>query len=554
MLSDVGVPSPPNGLVGPADARVETERVFCARDWAAFAVLSAVLLLAVLEAAAATRRTAGLGVGTLLWLPVSLAGAVGFAMYLGRWATLPLMRRPVPAPVSLAHDGPPRIAVVTTFVPGSEPVEMLRQSVRAMVAMRLPHDTWVLDEGGDPHVAEVCRRLGARHFTRRGVARYQRSEGVFQSCTKHGNYNAWLDAVGYDGYEVIVNFDPDHVPGPAFLERTIGYLDDPSIGYVQAAQGYYNQSESLVARGAAEETYTYYASVQMSSFALGYPIVTGCHTVHRTAALREVGGFAAHEADDLLVTVLYRSKRWRGVYVPELLALGLVPADWSGYINQQRRWARSVLDVKLRVFPRLAKELPLVERVVSLCHGLYYLHGVSSALFVVVLAAALATGLGPDHFGSSDLLRMALLVGTLVATDLFRQRFLLDRRREFGLHWRSGFLRFAKWPYVLVALVDALRNRYGAYEITPKRRASGGSTARRLAAAHAAAGSVVALGLGAGLVTGRLEVPAAVVAGGYLVATASVVVVALGREGPGRAVALDPRRYAPVAGVGCPER
>jgi len=45
---------------------------------------------------------------------------------------------------------------------------------------------------------------------------------------------------------------------------------------------------------------------------------------------------------------------------------------------------------------------------------------------------------------------MKLVVVSLIlqATDLYRQRFFLDPRHEWGLHVRAGFLRwFAKWPY-----------------------------------------------------------------------------------------------------------
>jgi cellulose synthase (UDP-forming) len=70
---------------------------------------------------------------------------------------------------------------------------------------------------------------------------------------------------------VIVAFDPDHVPDRNFLVRVLGYFADPDVGYVQAAQVYYNPAARLVARGAAEETYAYYSSIQMSSYAVGYP-------------------------------------------------------------------------------------------------------------------------------------------------------------------------------------------------------------------------------------------------------------------------------------------
>jgi hypothetical protein len=47
---------------------------------------------------------------------------------------------------------------------------------------------------------------------------------------------------------------------------------------------------------------------------LGYPIVTGCHNTHRVTALRQVGGFAPHAADDLLMTLHYSVGGWKGVH------------------------------------------------------------------------------------------------------------------------------------------------------------------------------------------------------------------------------------------------
>jgi hypothetical protein len=386
-------------------------------------------------------------------------------MYLARWWTLPLMRRPVPVPPRPGL----RVGVATTFVPGAEPLEMLADTVAALVAMDYPHDTWVLDEGDDEAVRRLCAQLGARHFTRRHSPEHQAPAGRFERRSKHGNYNAWLDHVGPDRYDVIVGFDPDHVPSRRFLERTIGYLADDSIGYVQAAQVYYNQRASFIARGAAEETYAYYSSVQMSSYALGYPIVTGCHNVHRASALYEVGGFPAHEADDLLLTIRYRAAGWRGVYVPEALAVGLTPVTWAGYLTQQRRWARSVLDVKLRIYPRLARRLPWVERLVSLAHGLYYLYGLGTALNLALLGLMLVTGTVPGVFSVRTLPFVMVLTGGLLAADLFRQRFVLDPS-ERGLYWRAGLLRLAKWPIVLLALKEAVRPRRSEYALTAKTR------------------------------------------------------------------------------------
>jgi hypothetical protein len=68
--------------------------------------------------------------------------------------------------------------------------------------------------------------------------------------------------------------------------------------------------------------------------------------------------------------------------------------------------------------------------------------------------------------------------------DFYRQRFFLDARREWGLHWRSAFVGFVKWPYFVLAFADAIRGKYGIYPITDKTRAS--KTPVGFAVTHAA--------------------------------------------------------------------
>ena len=44
-----------------------------------------------------------------------------------------------------------------------------------------------------PRSRRCAQRLGVHHFSRKGVAEYNRPSGAFKAKTKHGNYNAWLD-------------------------------------------------------------------------------------------------------------------------------------------------------------------------------------------------------------------------------------------------------------------------------------------------------------------------------------------------------------------------
>lgn len=388
---------------------------------------------------------------------------------LGRWLILLSMKRPrtvVPRPGW-------KVAVVTTYVSGSEPLELLEQTLTALVNLDYPHDTWVLDEGDDERVKQVCAARGVHHFSRKSFPRYQADAGLFRKASKHGNYNAWLHEIGFDRYEILTAFDPDHVPDRSYLTNVLGFLDDARVGYVQAPQVYGNQGESFIARGAAEETYEFYSLVQMACHGKGAPLIIGCHNTHRLSALRECGGFAAHDADDLLLTLLYQSRGWEGVYAPQAQAQGLAPDNWPAYLNQQRRWTRSVLDVKLRIGPAVARNLSPTSALLNALHGLNYVHrSIMLPIAMMLVAFMLVSGKSPAMATTEALISGGLVVLMLRVWERYRQRFYLKKESEQGIHWRAGLLRFAKWPYQLAAVADVLVNRQFPFITTPKTKSS----------------------------------------------------------------------------------
>lgn len=485
-------------------------RVFTRTDAAIFLLLTGTQLTAIGFLARPWFSNPGRETISLALLSIPLGATL--LMYMLRWFSLPLMRRP-------RHTAPPvglRVGVATTFVPNAEPIEMLEQTVAALVAMHYPHDTWVLDEADDQRVRALCARLGALHFSRRDRPEYQADDGAFKRACKHGNYNAWFTEHAFDRYDRIVTFDPDHVPRTEFLDRALGHFEDPRVGYVQVAASYYNQPASFIARGAAEESYAYFSSVQMSAYAMGYPIVTGSHTTYRTSALRDVGGLAAHDADDLLITILFRVAGWRGVYVPEALAHGLTPVDWPGYLTQQRRWTRSVLDVKLRVFPKVASRLPRTERAVSFVHGLYPVQVLSSVFVIGVLAYMLVTGRTPALVSEKTVIPGIAVWVSLLAGDLFRNRFFIDRSREGGMLLRARVLRIAKWPQIVAALFEAIGNRVNVYAVTRKVRSA--KSEHPLRYPHLAAAALTSVSWAIGQYRGAIHHPIL-----HVIATAIVV-------------------------------
>ena len=145
-----------------------------------------------------------------------------------------------------------RVAMLTTIVPSKEPIEIVERTLRKMceVAYLGQVDVWILDEGDDPEVNAMAARLGVHHFSRKGRPEYNQPDGEFRANTKAGNHNAWR-AEHERRYDIVAQMDPDHVPLPCFLQRTLGFFRDPDVAFVVAPQVYGNMYDNWIAHGAS---------------------------------------------------------------------------------------------------------------------------------------------------------------------------------------------------------------------------------------------------------------------------------------------------------------
>src|SRR5690606_35070727 len=111
----------------------------------------------------------------------------------------------------------PRVAILLPTY--NESVDILLPTIAAAMAARLPHETWVLDDGDRPSVRQLAEELGARY-----VARAEHNHA------KAGNINNVLPLLNVDFVAIL---DADHVAEPDILEKTLGYFNDPKVALVQ---------------------------------------------------------------------------------------------------------------------------------------------------------------------------------------------------------------------------------------------------------------------------------------------------------------------------------
>ena len=146
-----------------------------------------------------------------------------------------------PQPIE-ASDGL-SVAIFTTSSPG-EPLAMFEKTLAACKKITYPHTTYLLDDTQAPAFKECAERNGAVWLNLVGLP-----------GAKAGKINKALQLTDED---FILVLDPDHIPFPNFLDNTLGFFKDEKVGFVQVSQAYYNQYRSFTAKGAAEQTYTFY--------------------------------------------------------------------------------------------------------------------------------------------------------------------------------------------------------------------------------------------------------------------------------------------------------
>ena len=370
-----------------------------------------------------------------------------------------------------------RIAMVVTKAP-SEPFSVVAQTLKGMLAQRVPHDTWLADEDPSPETLEWCRRHGVHVSTRKGREDYHRKSWPRRTRCKEGNLAFFYDHYGYENYDFVVQLDADHVPTRDYLWHMLRPFGDSWVGYVSAPSICdSNAAQSWAARGRLHAEASMHGSLQAGYNGNLAPLCIGSHYAVRTAALKDIGGLGPELAEDHSTTLMMNAHGWRGVHAIDAIAHGEGPRSFSDLITQEFQWSRSLVMVLLQYTPRYLSGLPGRLKFQFVFSQLWYpLFAFFMAVMFLMPIYALVTGqvfvdvTYPEfllHFAPQSILLQVLA---------FRWR-ATGSYRPFNapvLSWESIFFQFARWPWALAGTLAALRDWITGsvvdFRITPKGR------------------------------------------------------------------------------------
>ncbi|WEO97215.1 glycosyltransferase family 2 protein [Streptomyces sp. FXJ1.172] len=465
-------------------------------------------------------------------------------------------------PVPVVPETGTRVAFITTFVPGKEPLEMVTKTLQAAVRLRhrgLLH-VWLLDEGDDPAVKEVCARLGVHHFTRKGTAEWNRPKGPHRAKTKHGNYNAWLQAHG-DDYDYFASVDTDHVPLPNYLERMLGYFRDPDVGFVIGPQVYGNY-DTFVTKAAESQQFLFHALIQRAGNRYGAPMFVGTSNAVRIRALKQIGGLYDSITEDMATGFeMHRARnpatgrKWKSVYTPDVLAVGEGPAAWTDFFTQQLRWSRGTYETILKQY---WKGLFTLGPGKLFNYTMMIIFYPMSALnwILAALSCALFLGLGASGVNIDPTVWL-MLYGNASALQI--GLYIWNRRHNVSPHEPEGsggvagmVMSALSAPIYARSLMDAVLRRRSTFVVTPKGESASPDTLFGTFRVHWFFILVFGGSLGAGFALGNSQPAMITWAGLALLITAAPILAwryTLRQEerGPERAAdAAGPRAAVPA--------
>lgn len=225
---------------------------------------------------------------------------------------------------------------VDVFIPTyDEPAFILRRTLIGCQAIDYPHKTiYLLDDTRRPEIRALAAELGC-HYIIRPDNRH----------AKAGNLN---HAIGLTQGELIVSFDADFVPTRNFLQRTVGFFQNPKVGLVQTPQSFYNSdpiSLNLGLEGVlTPDEEVFYRQIQPMRDGTGSVVCSGTSFVVRRRALEESGGFVTESlSEDYFTSVRLAAQGNQVVYLDEKLSAGLAAENISSHATQRLRWARGTL-------------------------------------------------------------------------------------------------------------------------------------------------------------------------------------------------------------------
>jgi cellulose synthase/poly-beta-1,6-N-acetylglucosamine synthase-like glycosyltransferase len=165
--------------------------------------------------------------------------------------------------------------------------------------------------------------------------------------------------------ELLAIFDADFVPKPDCLRKLVDFFTDPMVGCAQMRWSHINGNYNLLTRLQTIMLDGHFVVEQTTrNRAGGFFNFNGTAGIWRRRAIAMSGGWQ-HDTltEDTDLSFRAQLMGWKFVYLLDEDAPAEIPVEINAFKAQQRRWAKGVMQVGLKLYPRIWRaRLPLRVR------------------------------------------------------------------------------------------------------------------------------------------------------------------------------------------------
>jgi len=162
--------------------------------------------------------------------------------------------------------------------------------------------------------------------------------------------------------ELVAIFDADFVPKPDCLRKLVDFFTDPLVGCAQMRWSHINGDYNLLTRIQTIMLDGHFVVEQtVRNRTGGFFNFNGTAGIWRRKAIEMSGGWQ-HDTltEDTDLSFRAQLMGWRFVYLLDEDAPSEIPVEINAFKAQQRRWAKGVMQVGLKLFRRIwSAKLPL---------------------------------------------------------------------------------------------------------------------------------------------------------------------------------------------------
>ena len=278
---------------------------------------------------------------------------------------------------------PGRLPRVTVQLPLFNEMYVAERLIEAVVKLDYPRELLeiqVLDDSTDD----------TQHIASAVVNKYfeQGFDIVYHHRDNRAGFKAGALEAGLkkSSGELVLIFDADFVPRPDCIRRMVDYFTDERVGMVQMRWSHINADYSLLTKVQAIMLDGHFVIEQTARNRCGgFFNFNGTAGMWRRETIEWSGGWQ-HDtlAEDTDLSYRAQLMGWRFVYLADEDVPAELPVEINAFKSQQRRWAKGVVQVGIKLFRRMWHDPRLPVRVKL--EQFFRLTGNLAAPLVIVLA------------------------------------------------------------------------------------------------------------------------------------------------------------------------